>query len=241
MQPNCSLKSIASSASLEKDSYMPKTKPFKQVMALNVFADFSQVEAGITPPPRVNHDKVDFVALREVLKNEFKYGPPVKLFVANDTIDQVTIHTRAGTVGNGVPDLESAMCRDFARVVLSQFVSAQNGVIDVRAAWQPLHSVHVRNRTFAPPPLILLFLVVAEDFEDAQFWAMNCRPSIGLKPFDMVEAVEKGPQLKAEEGKLSASVRASLLRIFGCPFEPVCQLYRLASDPAPAWARLEGF
>lgn len=202
-------------------------------MGLWIAPDFSEVEARRAPPPRVNHDKVIFTQLRDALQNTFKYGPHVEIFVPNDTIDQVTIHMRLGLVGNEKHPPEAALCRDFGQTMLEAFASAQNGVIDVRSAWLPLHSVNVQDRSFAPPPSLLPFVIEAVDFEDAQIWTASTRPCIGLEPFDLMKAVMGEKTNDDEEGTLPPKLLSDLHKIYGSPFKRFCLLSRLASDPPP--------
>lgn len=209
-----------------------KPKPFKLALGLCVSPDFSLVMAGRAKPPRVDHFSLDFLALRDALKSTFRYGPPVEIFVPNDTIDQVTIHTRCGMLGTQAPDFASAQCGDFAAEMLGCVANAKDGVVDVRDAWQPLHPNSVKDRAFAPPPSILPFVVLAEDFEDSQIWQANCRPVLGLSVFDPMKAllgqVESDP-----EGTLPNGFHMKLNEIFGTPFEASAVLYRMGMDRPP--------
>ena len=202
---------------------------FKLVMGLWLTPDFSEVEAGRREPPRLNHSKVDFEALARFYKDLFPYGPPVKIQVPNDTIDQVTIHLRQGA---GAGDPESLRCSDFGEILLAQSDKQKGTVVDVRSAWNKLH--YLKDRDFAPPPTLLPFVVTASDFEDAMIWRANCRPSMGLPPFDILD--ESGHNQK-HNGVLSQESRDQLEQIFGSPFEPSSILDQLATSPPPAYAR----
>jgi hypothetical protein len=216
-------------------------KVFRLALGLWVTPDFSEVMAGTAAPPRVNHDTIDFVQLRELLRSTFRYGPAVEILVPNDTVDQVTAHGRMGMipgVRRAQTDDECA-CRDFGKTMLDLAGSVSHGVIDVRTAWQTKHAVAVRDRRYAPPPSLLPFVVVASDFEDAQIWHASMRPLFGLKAFDAMAAV-LGEHQTDEGSKLPAGMSSGLRRIFGCPFEEDHSLLdRLSMDPPPAEYRMD--
>lgn len=215
-------------------------KPFKLALGLWISPDFSQVLAGREKPPRVNHLNLDFLALRGALKSTFHYGPRVEILVPNDSIDQVTLHTRAGMLGTQAPDVESARCIDFGAAMLRCVANSKDGVIDVRAAWQPLHATPVKDRAFAPPPVILPFVVLAEDFEDAMIWQASCRPVLGLPIFDPLKTI-LGHDQGDPEGELPEGLRLRLKDIFGTPFEMSGLLDRMAMDRPPKEYALRSF
>ena len=205
-------------------------KPFKLAVGLWVSPDFSLVMSGRAKPPRIDHRHLDYLALRDALKTAFRYGPAVNISVPNDTIDQVTVHLRAGMLGAEAPDLASARCSDFGEAML-RCVSKEH-VIDVRNAWQSLHAIPVRDRAFAPPPVIIPFVVEALDFEEAMIWQASCRPVLGLLPFDPFKAA-LGVDQRDPEGTLPADLQERLNDIFGSPFEKSALLDRMAMDKAP--------
>lgn len=212
------------------------SKRFRLALGLWVTPDFSAVMAGRAEPPRLNHDRVDFGQLRALLRKTFHYGPPVDILVPNDTVDQVTAHGRLGMIP-GVPAAATEnlkACRDFGRSMLDLASSAADGVIDVRASWQQKHGEPVRNRKYAPPPSLVPFVVVADDFEDAQIWHASTRPLFGLKRFDVMAAAS-GEEQSFEGGRLPAGLAEGLEKIFGCPFEDSNSLLdRLSMDQPPA-------
>jgi hypothetical protein len=211
---------------------------FKAVYGLWVAPDFSRVEAGLVEPPRVNHDEVDFGALRQALTETFKYGPRPEIVVANDTIDQVTMHLRAGVFSGRSPDMKRAQCIEFAEAMLRIKTPPANGVLDVRKAWADLHASPVRDRTFAPPPVIIPFMIKAVDFEDAMIWEANCRFPMGLRPFDIMEA-HQGVDHPDGESMLPDELQARLGKIFGTPFIKPGLLARMATNKMPAYV-MEG-
>lgn len=214
---------------------MAKAKSrFKLAVGLWVSPDFKAAMADGSPPPRLDHSKVNFSALRDALQEEFTAGPPVEIRVPNDTVDQVTIQLRAGIIGGGPPDLEAASCADFGRAMLNRTdLARQSCVIDVLTAWRSLHAQPIRDRNFAPPPSLLPFVVIADDFEDAMIWQASTRPYLGLPAFDVAAAI-RGVEQQEGGGTMSAGLQEKLKKVLGCPFEATpTMLSRLASDPLP--------
>lgn len=207
---------------------------FKAVYGLWVAPDFSRVQAGLEEPPRVNHDEIDYVALRQALVDTFRYGPRPEIFVANDTIDQVTMHLRAGVFSGASPDMERAQCKEFAEAMLRLKAPPSGGVIDVRRAWAQLHAGPVRDRTYAPPPVIIPFLIKSVDFEDAIIWESQCRYPMGLSPFDIMKELEGKAQVDGES-RLPPELQSQLGEIFGTPFIQPGLLVRMASNKMPAY------
>lgn len=209
---------------------------YRMVCGLWVFPDFSDVEAGRRPPPRVDHDKVDFAVLASLLVETFCYGPPVVVTVANDTIDQVTIHSRLGIIqmpqrGDGDPT-----CRDFGQVAL-QVAPAHlhsNGIIDVRQAWRPLHCL--QDRSFAPPPTVIPFFAQSGNFEDAMIWFGQCQMVMGVDVMGKMFSDEPNSE-DDQVGVLPEALQSGLADIFGCPFEQRVILSRLAEDSPPRYVR----
>ena len=64
--------------------------------ALWITPEFTaEMERGIAPPPYVDYAAVDWERLLGSLENKFKAaGQGVKMRIADDCIDQVTIHCR---------------------------------------------------------------------------------------------------------------------------------------------------
>lgn len=201
---------------------------FRMVCGLWVTPDFSEVEAGRQEAPRTKHSTIDYLALVSFFKELFPYGPPVTIRVPNDTIDQVTLHFRQE------PTSEPTMrCEDFGKVLLGEAKKQKTSVIDIRASWKSLHILP--DREFAPPPTVLPFVVTATDFEDAMLWHANTRPSLGLRPFDILEALNQEPM--EQNGVLAEPARKRLEAIFGTPFEANSVLAEMYSDPLPAYAK----
>lgn len=122
-------------------------------------------------------------------------------------------------------------CEDFGQALLKGAKRSAAQVIDIRTHWAGLHALP--DRTFAPPPVILPFVVTAEDFEDAMIWQANTRPRIGLKVFNVFEAMQARESTEAESGTLPSVFRERLAEIFGSPFQSMTVLDRMATDRAP--------
>lgn len=200
-------------------------KSFQAVFALWITPDFSEVNAGRLPPPRVNHSTVDFEKLARAFEEFFPYGPAVQIQVPNDTIDQVSVHVRASG-----KHTSTMRCEDFGKALLAVAKSNKGQVLDVSQAWNGLHALP--NRDFAPPPVILPLVVTAEDFEDAMIWHANTRPILGLKAFDPLEELTH-PGSTQDNGFWPAHIRERLADIFGTKYEAPGVIDRMASDPLP--------
>lgn len=207
--------------------------PFRVVLGLYVTPDFSAVMAGTEDPPWVDHSNVDFVALASTLGELFHYGPPVRIRVPNDTIDQVTQQGRMGLIPGQRKHPGDPRCGDFGTVLLECSKRQPNGsVIDVWDSWLPLHSL--KDRTQSPPPSMLPMLIEAEDFEDAIIWHSSAKAALGL-PFlspEMARMVGE-PERGEAEGKLPKAYCKRLGDLFGCKFEQFSIIDRLAMDRPP--------
>ncbi|MBN3761023.1 hypothetical protein [Burkholderia sp. Ac-20365] len=209
---------------------------FRAVFGLWVAPDFTSVMTGKAKPPHVNHSKVDFGDLAKALRELFAYGPHVRIRVANDTVDQVTVQHRNGELSRARPPAGSIRCDDFGRALLKSATSQEGDVVDVHRAWQPLHSYADRN--FAPPPVLIPFVIEAADFEDAMIWHASAKPSLGL-PFLPDALQESLLQSRGNtdstnfEGQLPKASRERMGRIFGCEYLPYALLDRLAMDAPP--------
>ena len=208
-------------------------KSFNLVNSLWVSVDFDDVMAGRAEPPWVNHDRVDFQALADLLTGSFQYGPPVRIRVPNDTIDQTTVHARMGEIPLR-PGYKAGnpLCDDFGDALLIASRSSSGDIIDVRKLWSPLH--YLQNRAKAPPPLVLPFVIEALDFEDAVLSATSMLPTLGLPMPPIIPENETARAKRQEQpGRLPADLHKGLEELFGCKFESRAFLNRLASDPAP--------
>ena len=217
-------------------------KPFMAVFGLMISPDFSKLIPGRSPPPRVNHSQVDFHRLLVALKEMFPFGPALGMKVPNDSIDQVTVHVRLGAVA--LPGMQaaaskgSAECEDFGALFIKAAKASKDesaGVIDVRKAWSSHHCLP--DRDFAPPPVLLAFLVETTDFEDAMIWMSSARVSLGLESLAEHAAMGTPPEETPMEGELPLAFRKELQAVFGCPFESCAVLMRIALSSTPAYAK----
>lgn len=216
-------------------------RKFRAVFGLLVAPDFSDVLAGRAVPPRVDHRQVDFLHLQSALKALFPYGPPNTLRVPNDTIDQVTLHTRAGLVPGLVDTAKksgSAKCEDFGKALIAESRKQEGPLIDVQKAWSRYHSLPDRN--FAPPPSLIPFLLEMSDFEDAMLWFLNARTSLGFPMPDFLDEPSQEQAHAQISGQLPLAFRKELSRIFGCKFEPSALLMRLATSSVPGYFKAAG-
>lgn len=208
---------------------MVKKRPFRMVFQLWLAPDFSRVMAGLDVPPWIDHDAVDFQRLRDVLAKEFRYGEPVRIRVPNDTVDQVTVHTRQAK-----GDVEGLRCSDFARMLLQEAHKQTTDVIEVRQPWEPLHSMPDRHR--APPPILIPFVVEADDYEDAILWAQQARMALRVRAASPEYMMSKVRQDDDHQGYLTPGLHEILHSQFDVAYQPYILLDEGASDPKPQWA-----
>lgn len=203
---------------------------YRAAYCLWITPDFSEVLAGRAAPPRVNHDQIDFIALAELLQSVFHFGPPKRIRVPNDTIDQTTVHTRLGMAGlPRRPGKGSCRCEDFGEAMLAESKRTTEPVVDVRAAWRPLH--YLEDRVFAPPPTGIVFVMESEDFEDNMISGASMRPVLGMQM--IVPGLQSPPEDEIGRLRLPDDLKFGLEKIFGCPFDRECVVDRIAQEAAP--------
>lgn len=209
-------------------------QPFRVAAGLWVTPDFIAALAGDIVPPRVDHSRIQFLSLCEALKQLFPYGPPVRIRVPNDTIDQVTVHVRNGLPLPGWEDAPppsgSIRCEDFGEAMLDCAAHQDGDVLDVLKTWRDLHCLP--NRLFAPPPVLLPFVVEAADMEDAMIWEASAKQSLGM-PFlpPDIQALVGEPSL--EGGRLPLKFCEVLEAVFGAKYATPALLDRMAMGPIP--------
>jgi hypothetical protein len=205
---------------------------FMDAYGLLVMPDMSDVDAGRCKAPYINHNKIDFKRLAQLLSDEFMVGSGHELRVAGDTIDQVTLAARAGRL-RGHVDKRDPACSDFGEAMLKLAKASKGVVIDVRDEWEELHFMKQRY-TEAPPPMIVAFVVSSPDFHEAMRWCANANSMLGRDLFsEFMDDDDDGDLTVGEEGKLPTSLKAELERIFRWPFESGATLMRIASDIPP--------
>lgn len=216
-------------------------RKFRAAFGLLVTPDFSDVLAGRATPPRVNHSQVNFLRLQAALKTLFPYGPPNELRVPNDTIDQVTLHSRAGLVPglvNKAKESGNVECEDFGKALIAEAKKQEGLIIDVQTAWSRYHNLPDRN--FAPPPNLIPFLLEMSDFEDAMLWFVSARTSLGLPMPNMLSEKSRAQVQTQIFGQLPDAFREELGLIFGCKFEKSAALTRLATSSVPGYIQDAG-
>jgi hypothetical protein len=207
-----------------------KSKGFMCAYGLIVPPDMSSVDSGRRAAPYIDHTKIDFISLAELLSSVLTLGSGHVLRVAGDTIDQVTLAARAGSLPGHKDDRDPG-CSDFGKALLNLAKNSTGAVIDVRDAWEPLH--YMDNRyTEAPPPMVIPFVVSSPDFHDAMSWANNANAMLGrdLMGEFMGDDEDDEDGLAAGEGVLPAVLKTGLENIFGWPFEGCATLIRIADD-----------
>lgn len=200
---------------------------FRQVAGLWISPDFSDaMQRHGEPPPYVDHDAVDYDGLGEFLERHFYCGEAVSVRLADDTIDQVTVHLRM------LADPESARCEDFAERLL---VAATVGddLIPVRRAWEPLH--RHKDRMRAPPPVLLMFLIEGS-FEAVTIWHAQAAMRLGIRAADLSVLLSGDMKDSDHNGQLTDELRSELESRFGVPYQRSCMLAKMVSTPPPTWA-----
>jgi hypothetical protein len=224
--------STFTSATVESDGEskvkFKKSGPFRMVYNFWLAPNFERVLAGKYMPPFVNHDQVDFEYLRSVIADEFRFGSPVEIRLANDTIDQVTVHNRhAAPVG-------LVKCKDFAKLLLKEAKKQSSTIIDIRGQWAPIHTL--KERRYAPPPVLVPIVVEAYDAEDAFMWSQQVRMRLGVRAAHTAMLLNPtGPHREDDQqGYLTDRLHKALATCFNTPYKPYCLLDWAASDPLPA-------
>lgn len=220
---------------------MPHT-PFRAVWHLMLAIDFRRVESGEIEAPWVDQTTLDFQHLRSVLHDMIGY-PGLNVRVPNDTIDQVTIHTRRETYDG--EDASGIRCVDFAKRLRLEARKQAGPVIDVSRIWAGRHTL--ANRERVPPPVILPMVVEADDYEEMVQARLSAMVRLGMlkehpmawiaRAFSGEEPGERGEAEEAGEGVLPEALRHELERLFGIEYEPGALLDDPSLDPLPRWAR----
>jgi hypothetical protein len=202
--------------------------PFRMVYNLWLAPSFERVLAGKAQPPFVDHNAVDFEYLRAVLADEFRFGSPLQIRLANDTIDQVTVHMRQAR-----QNPRRIKCQDFAGLLLTEASKQTLGIIDIRRQWALLH--HLTDRRNAPPPVLVPIVVEASDAEDGIMWSHQARMGLGVKAAHPDVAMDLARQKKNDDhqGHLTVRLHKALAKCFNTPYLPFCLLDWAASDPLP--------
>jgi hypothetical protein len=205
-----------------------RSGPFRMVYNFWIAPNFERVLAGKVQPPFVNHDRVDFEYLRSVIADEFRFGSPVVIRLANDTVDQVTAHVREAT-----NNLELMKCRDFADRLLQEARKQTSSIIDIRDKWAPLHQL--TERRHAPPPVLIPIVVESHDAEDGILWSQQARMMLGVRAANPDYVMNPLRQKRDDdhEGHLTDRLHKALAKCFNTPYLPYCLMDWVATDPLP--------
>ena len=148
-------------------------------------------------------------------------GSRVEIQVSNDTIDQVAVHVRqVGKPGRTI------RCEDFAATLLQAAKSDDKRVIDVSTSWSLLHALSDRSK--APAPVILPFVVTASDFEASMVWMASARQSLGWPALS-----DSDKDIEYSE-TLPAGFVQQISAISGLSYEPMCVLDWMCMDEPSA-------
>lgn len=212
----------------EDSSHSSGAGPFRMVYNFWLAPNFERVLAGKAKPPFVDHDQVDFEYLRSVIADELRFGSPVEIRLANDTIDQVTVHLREAS---NRPQLMK--CQDFAKLLLNAAGEQSSTIIDIRGEWAPLHQL--KERRHAPPPVIVPIVVEADDAEDGMLWSHQARMRLGVRAANPEVLFDPSRQHRADDqqGYLTDRLHKALAKCFNTPYLPYCLIDWAASDPLP--------
>tara|TARA_R110002033_G_scaffold135713_4_gene175376 strand:+ start:63993 stop:64613 length:621 start_codon:yes stop_codon:yes gene_type:complete len=174
----------------------------------------SEMKSGEVSCPYVDYGSVDWEGLLKSLEDIFKpENGRVKIRIANDSIDQVTIHMKqtgqlAGTIE----------CFDFGEMLQAKAKLSKNRVIPIQEEWKDLH--FLKNRRHAPPPLMIP-LVISGQLEDIIFFVHSICMHLGITAaFDVLNMIN-GIQARMEDfqGHLSQELMDLFETHFGLSFE----------------------
>ena len=177
---------------------------------------------GRVPPPRANYDVTNWNRLRDGLDAALNAAAQgIVLRLPDDAIDQTVVHLR---MLGGAPG--PADCSDFGPLLREQALRERGQPIAIRRHWAPLHALP--DRTQAPPPVLLAFVVEGEgaavlEWGDASMRLL--RMPVAENPFPYQHADEI-PADQAE-GRLPEALRTLLGEEFRIAYDPECSLWPL--------------
>jgi hypothetical protein len=196
------------------------------IYGLFLAPDFTpEMERGIEPPPYVDHDSIDWLALGRSLSNHFEFSKHgVTLRLADDTVDQVTIQMREFGVIQGPID-----CKDFAEALLGKAEQTDDNPVPIQDAWRSLH--HLNDRANAPPP-VMMPLILEGDHDDVRELVYTMMLRLRVKAAQHPEKLFSGEKLPEDfyQGYLPDSVRDLFASHFGIGYKPYATLISLNAD-----------
>ena len=202
---------------------------FRMVCGIWLTPDFSAFRQGKAPKPMVRHSTMDFYALGRVLESLFSHAPQVDIQVPNDTVDIVAVEVRSQQPG-ATQDFK--FCRDFAGALLSLARVDTSDVLHVRPVWEDLHALP--DRDAAPPPVLLMFVVTAQNFESAVSWLSDAGTAFGLRPANPFGSGDTDDTEDEQDAVLPPMFHSTLEVLFGCAYERRCIFDQICTDPPPA-------
>lgn len=198
-----------------RDNLSAMGKGYSMVITIGLFPDFSEVEAGRAAAPYTNHSSIDFDSLLKVIRELFMQETFRHIRIADDSIDQVTLHFRGD---------DGAECRDFGELLLRRSLHTVWDVIPTRDAWSGLH--HLNDRNHCPPPVLVPLVVRCEDFEEAMLCIDQFRIVLGMKS----AVFASDPHAL---GRLPVKLHQALEKAYGAKYKFECFLARIAEDERP--------
>lgn len=182
------------------------------------------MERGIEPAPYVNHDEIDWASLGQSLSEYFEIpNQGVTLRMADDTVDQVTIHLRQISAR---PD--SIDCKDFGNALLQVAAKTRSNPVPAQEAWHTLH--HLKDRSKAPPP-VMIPLILEGEITDIAELTYNMLFRLGVKAARHPEKMLSSEKLPPDfhEGRFPKAITDLLEHHFGVGYKPYALLTRLSS------------
>jgi len=197
--------------------------------ALWITPNFStEMEMGIVPPPRVDHDKVDWEGFLAVLEAKFQAKQQgVNMRLCDDTIDQVTIHMKE--CGELPGTIE---CLEFGAALQDKAKRSKKSIVPIRSEWSTLH--YLEDRKQAPPP-VMLPLVLSGQVDDIVLFVNNIRLHLGIKFAGDVMGMIMQTPIKEEDhqGHLSPDLLELFESHFGLAYKSYAVITPLVKiDPS---------
>ena len=183
-----------------------------------------EMEQGKEPAPYINHNTVDWVALGQSLAEFFQMANyNVTLRMADDTVDQVTIHLREAGINRGSID-----CKDFGNALLGIALDSTENPVHVQPAWANLHQL--KDRSEAPPPVMLPLIFEGDRFDIAEL-VYTMMHKLGVKAAHHPEKLLSLQPLPEDfhQGYLPESLMALMKDHFGVGYKPYALLTRLST------------
>lgn len=181
--------------------------------------------------PWVDMNSLNFAALTECFKSNFRHSVETGIYSVDDYIDVVSIETRKGVDGGKALELH-----DYAGTVRTPTLRISGEVVRVADRWAPLHTR--LGGPHLPPPSVLAVASEHYNYEEFMEWERYVRSLLGYVDFMqkvIAEATGSGKNIDQREPTLPSGVASDLESIFGVPFLPQCLLARMNHSRFPGW------